>query len=50
VFMGVHYDIRVLDDNGHEWLVQSTKTPGEGRRTHLTISEDCIHIMPKERT
>ncbi|NLT96960.1 MAG: ABC transporter ATP-binding protein [Christensenellaceae bacterium] len=50
VFMGVHYDIRVLDDNGHEWLVQSTKTPGEGRRTYLTIGEDCIHIMPKERT
>jgi spermidine/putrescine transport system ATP-binding protein len=50
VFMGVHYDIRVLDDNGHEWLVQSTKTPGEGRRAHLFIGDDCIHIMPKEGT
>jgi spermidine/putrescine transport system ATP-binding protein len=50
VFMGVHYDIRVLDDGGHEWLVQSTKTPGEGKRAHLFIGDDCIHIMPKERT
>ena len=48
VFMGVHYDIRITDDNGNEWLVQSTKTPGEGNRAHLFIGEDCIHLMPKE--
>lgn len=48
VFMGVHYDIRLTDDNGFEWLVQSTKTPGEGNRTGLYIGEDCIHIMEKE--
>ena len=48
VFMGVHYDIRINDDDGNEWLVQSTKTPGEGNRTNLLIGEDCIHIMPKE--
>jgi spermidine/putrescine transport system ATP-binding protein len=48
VFMGVHYDIRLTDDNGFEWLVQSTKTPGEGNRTGLFIGEDCIHIMEKE--
>ena len=50
IFMGVHYDIRVVDDSGNDWLVQSTKTPGEGNRAHLYIGEDCIHIMPKERT
>ena len=49
VFMGVHYDIRIMDDTGREWLVQSTKTPGEGNRAHLFIGDDCIHIMPKER-
>jgi spermidine/putrescine transport system ATP-binding protein len=48
VFMGVHYDIRIKDDSGNEWLVQSTKTPGEGNRAHLYIGEDCIHLMPKE--
>ncbi len=48
VFMGVHYDIRLTDDNGFEWLVQSTKTPGEGNRTGLFIGDDCIHIMEKE--
>lgn len=48
VFMGVHYDIRIRDDAGYEWLVQSTKTPGEGNRAHLYIGEDCIHLMPKE--
>ena len=48
VFMGVHYDIRLTDDNGFEWLVQSTRTPGEGNRTGLFIGEDCIHIMEKE--
>ncbi len=48
VFMGVHYDIRIRDDNGNEWLVQSTKTPGEGNRAHLFIDNDCIHLMPKE--
>ena len=48
VFMGVHYDIRVKDESGYEWLVQSTKTPGEGNRTQLYIGEDCIHLMPKE--
>lgn len=48
VFMGVHYDIRLTDDNGFEWLVQSTRTPGEGNRTGLYIGEDCIHIMEKE--
>ncbi len=48
VFMGVHYDIRIKDDSGNEWLVQSTKTPGEGNRAHLFIGEDCIHLMPKE--
>ena len=48
VFMGVHYDIRITDNNGNEWLVQSTKTPGEGNRAHLFIGEDCIHLMPKE--
>ena len=48
VFMGVHYDIRISDDNGNEWLVQSTKTPGEGNRTQLLIGDDSIHIMPKE--
>ncbi len=46
--MGGHYDIRLTDDNGFEWLVQSTKTPGEGNRTGLFIGEDCIHIMEKE--
>jgi ABC-type spermidine/putrescine transport systems, ATPase components len=48
VFMGVHYDIRLTDDNGFEWLVQSTRTPGEGNRTGLFVGEDCIHIMDKE--
>ncbi len=48
VFMGVHYDIRIMDDNGNVWLIQSTKTPGEGNRAHFFIGKDCIHHMPKE--
>lgn len=48
VFMGVHYDIRIADDNGNTWLIQSTKTPGEGNRAHFFIGKDCIHLMPKE--
>lgn len=50
VFMGVYYDIRILDDNTNEWLVQSTKNPGEGNKVNLSIRANNVHVMAKEGT
>ena len=49
VFMGVHYDIRVLGRQRPRVAgAVHQDTPGEGHRAHLFIGDDCIHIMPKE--
>lgn len=34
VFMGVHYEIRIKGEDGHEWLVQSTDPAEVGMWTH----------------
>lgn len=45
VFMGVHYEIRLTDLNGFEWIVHSTETFASGTRVGFTLEPDDIHIM-----
>lgn len=45
VFMGVHYEIRLNDTNGFEWIVHSTETYRKGTRVGFTLEPDDIHIM-----
>ena len=37
IFMGVHFEIRIVGDDGHEWLVHST----DGRNCLLYTSR-CV--------
>ena len=47
VFMGVHYEIRILDDLGFEWMVHSTRQQVVGTRVGMTLDPDSIHIMKR---
>lgn len=45
VFMGVHYEIRLTDTNGFEWIVHSTETFAPGIVVGFALEPDDIHIM-----
>lgn len=49
VFMGVHYEIRIKGEDGHEWLVQSTDPAEVGSRVGITLDPDDIHIMDRSQ-
>lgn len=49
VFMGVHYEIRIQGEDGHEWLVQSTDPAEVGSRVGITLDPDDIHIMDRSQ-
>ena len=49
VFMGVHYEIRIQGEDGHEWLVQSTEPAEVGSRVGITLDPDDIHIMDRSQ-
>ena len=49
VFMGVHYEIRIQGEDGHEWLVQSTDPAEVGGRVGITLDPDDIHIMDRSQ-
>lgn len=48
-FMGVHYEIRIQGEDGHEWLVQSTDPAQVGSRVGITLDPDDIHIMDRSQ-
>ena len=49
VFMGVHYEIRLKDDNGFEWLIQSIDSAEVGSRLGIYLDPDDIHIMDRSQ-
>ncbi|MBR6816901.1 MAG: ABC transporter ATP-binding protein [Clostridia bacterium] len=49
VFMGVHYEIRLKDDNGFEWLIQSIDSAEVGSRMGIYLDPDDIHIMDRSQ-
>ena len=49
VFMGVHYEIRIQGEDGHEWLVQNTDPAEVGSRVGITLDPDDIHIMDRSQ-
>lgn len=48
-FMGVHYEIRIQGEDGHEWLVQNTEPAQVGSRVGITLDPDDIHIMDRSQ-
>ena len=49
VFMGVHYEIRLVDDRGFEWLIQSIHSADVGSRLGIHLEPDDIHIMDRSQ-
>ncbi len=45
LFMGVHYETRLNGDDGHEWLVHSTKQYDIGAQVGFTLEPNDIHVM-----
>ena len=47
VFMGVHYDTRLIADDGTEFIIHTTKKTTSGSRIGIVIGPDDIHIMER---
>ena len=45
IFMGVHYEIRILAEDNFAWLVHTTKFFEVGARVGMSFMPDAIHIM-----
>lgn len=45
LFRGVHYEICCYDEQGHEWLVHSTKKATVGDEIGLNFDPEAIHVM-----
>ena len=50
IYQGAYYDIRVLEDNGYEWAIQSVNPVMCGSRAGLAILPENIQIMHKPRS
>ncbi|HEX2944723.1 MAG TPA: spermidine/putrescine ABC transporter ATP-binding protein [Clostridia bacterium] len=50
IFKGVHYEMKVSDENGFEWIVHSTSMEPVDTAVALTIQPCDIQIMKKVRT
>jgi len=47
LFMGVHYAIRMKDDDGFEWLIHTTDYAAQGARIGISLTPDDIHVMER---
>ncbi len=47
IFMGVHYDTRLIADDGTEFIIHTTKKTTSGSRIGIVIGPDDIHIMER---
>ena len=47
-FMGVHYEMRIVGEDGFRWLAQSTAMTPEGTTVGMDIGPNEIHVMKKE--
>ncbi|MBR3843006.1 MAG: ABC transporter ATP-binding protein [Christensenellaceae bacterium] len=47
IFMGVHYDTRVLTDDGTELIIHTTQKTIPGSRIGISMGPDDIHIMER---
>jgi spermidine/putrescine transport system ATP-binding protein len=45
VFMGVHYEITLVGDDGTQWTVHTTDAVREGQRVGVSLDPDAIHVM-----
>lgn len=45
LFRGVHYEIRVLDEDGYEWIVHTTENSEVHKKVSLYFDKEDIHIM-----
>lgn len=45
LFRGVHYEICCYDEEGHEWLVHSTRKANVGDQIGLYFDPEAIHVM-----
>ena len=48
-FMGVHYEIRMKDDKGNEWLIQTTKNSEVGKHVGILLEPNDIHVMDRSQ-
>ena len=48
IFMGVHYEMRIVGEDGFLWLVQSTAMTPAGTLVGMDIGPNEIHVMKKE--
>ena len=46
-FRGVHYEMQVADENGFNWIVQSTTMEPVDSKVGLIIQPSDIQIMKK---
>lgn len=46
-FMGVHYEIRMTDDDGFSWLIHTTDYAAPDSRVGITLGPNDIHIMKR---
>ncbi len=47
IFMGVHYDTRVLTDDGTELIIHTTERTEPGKRIGISLGPDDIHVMER---
>lgn len=45
LFRGVHYEINCIDQEGYEWMIQTTKKAEVGSTVGLYFEPEAIHIM-----
>lgn len=45
LFRGVHYEICCFDQQGNEWIIQTTKKANIGETVGLDFDSEAIHIM-----
>ncbi|PNZ42221.1 ABC transporter ATP-binding protein [Staphylococcus simulans] len=45
LFRGVHYEVTCQDQEGYEWMIQTTKKAKVGDTVGLYFEPDAIHIM-----
>ncbi len=45
VFMGVHYEIKLLGEDGMAWMVHTTDPVEIGQKVGLSLEPDAIHVM-----
>ena len=49
LFMGVHYEIHMQDDDGNDWMIHSTDYAEVGSRIGISLEPNDIHIMERSQ-